>query len=131
MTTLTPWLASSWTIASPIPLLPPVTMATLFLNDIGYPLKCPVMGLSALEPSKRQPLCGRLDPSYDLNRTGLLLLRELLDEVCHERGPACLVRGAATAPVLAVKIFMEQDVILEVRIGLELFIIAEDGTPPF
>jgi hypothetical protein len=34
MTMLAPWRASSRTIAWPIPLLPPVTIATLFFSDM-------------------------------------------------------------------------------------------------
>jgi hypothetical protein len=46
---------------------------------------------------------------------------------CHKTGPAGLVRSAAPASIVAVKVLVEQDVVLEMRVGLELFICAENG----
>ena len=51
------------------------------------------------------------------------------DEVGDEAGPAGLMRSATAATIVAVKVLEEQDVVLEMRIGLELFIASEDGAP--
>src|SRR6266851_205436 len=55
---------------------------------------------------------------------------ELADKVGDESGPACLVRSTAPAAIVAVEILVEKDVILEIGIGLELFIGPENGTSP-
>src|SRR5580658_10194993 len=47
MTTLAPCFANSSATALPIPLLPPVTMATLFASDISIPFDC-----AELSPAK-------------------------------------------------------------------------------
>ena len=55
-------------------------------------------------------------------------LRELADQIGDQPGPAGLV-GCATAPaIVAVEVFMEQDVVLEMRIGLKFFVAAENRT---
>ena len=43
-----------------------------------------------------------------------------LDEFGHEAGPAGLVARAQSRPVVAVKVFIEENVVTPVRIGLEL-----------
>ena len=70
-------------------------------------------------------------PAAGRPRTRLpsLLLVELIDEVGDEAGPAGLMRSATAAAIVAVKVLEEQDVVLEIRIGLELFIASEDGAP--
>ena len=55
---------------------------------------------------------------------------ELGDHVGDQRAPAGLMRGAQPAAGVAVEVFVEQDVVLEVRIGLELVVVAEDRAPP-
>src|SRR5258706_9501524 len=51
-----------------------------------------------------------------------------LQQLGHEAGPAGLMRGTHAAAGVAVKIFMEQDVVLEVGIVRELRMIFENGT---
>src|SRR6476659_6147656 len=124
MTTLAPWRASSRTIAWPIPLLPPVTIATLFFSDM-------IRVLDDQEPLER--------PSSPLNRLSRrrfracdissLFVHELTDQIRHQPGPTGLVRCAAAAAVVAVEVFMEQDVVLEMRIGLKFFVAAEHRSP--
>src|SRR6516165_5286196 len=53
---------------------------------------------------------------------------ELIDKVGDEAGPAGLMRGAASAAIIAVEVFMKKDVILELRIHLKLFVISENRT---
>ena len=53
------------------------------------------------------------------------MLAALLQEFCDEPGPAGLVAGADARAVVAVKIFIEEQVILPLRIGLESFRTAE------
>src|SRR5258708_30696015 len=53
---------------------------------------------------------------------------QLGNHIGDQSTPAGLVRGAQAAPVVAVEIFVEEYVVLEVRIGLHLVIGAEDGT---
>src|SRR5262245_10748966 len=52
---------------------------------------------------------------------------QLGDHVGDQRAPARLVRSAEPAAGVAVVVFMEQDVVLEMRIGLHLLVAAEDG----
>ena len=52
----------------------------------------------------------------------------LLNQFCHQRGPAGLVAGADAGAVVAVEIFVEGDQISEVRVGLKLFRAAKDRT---
>jgi hypothetical protein len=44
---------------------------------------------------------------------------EDLDQRCHESSPPSLVTGADAGPVVAVKIFVEEQVITPVRVALE------------
>ena len=53
---------------------------------------------------------------------------QLVNKVGNEAGPARLVRRAAPAAIVAVKVFVEEDVVLEIGIALELSISSEDGT---
>jgi hypothetical protein len=53
-----------------------------------------------------------------------------LDDFCHEPGPAGLVARAESRSVVPVKVFIEQDVVAPVRIGLELFGASINRTPP-
>src|SRR5436309_9521074 len=109
-----------------MPLLPPVTMATLFFNDMMRPLVSSVCVASGM----RRPGGARVRP--------LLLARaasrrccfgsELIDQVRHECRPARLVRSAAPAAILAMEILVEKDVILEIGIRLKLFVVPENGT---
>ena len=54
---------------------------------------------------------------------------QLTYEVGDEAGPARLVRRAAPAAIVAVEVFVEEDVVLEIGIALELSIPSEDGAP--
>jgi hypothetical protein len=54
---------------------------------------------------------------------------QFCDDVGDQAAPASLMRGAQTTTALAVEILVEQDVVLEMRIRLELLVIAEDRTP--
>ena len=54
---------------------------------------------------------------------------QLVNKVGDEPGPARLVRRAAPAAIVAVEVFVEEDVVLEIGIALELSIPAEDGAP--
>src|SRR5262245_38233571 len=57
------------------------------------------------------------------------LFRELADEIRDQSGPTSLVRGATATAIVAVEVFMEQDVVLEMRIGLKFLIGTEHRTP--
>ena len=50
-----------------------------------------------------------------------------LDGASDEAGPAGLMRGAETSAVVAMEIFVEEEIVAEVGIGLEFFAAAEDG----
>ena len=50
-----------------------------------------------------------------------------LQQLGHQAGPAGLMRGADATAGVSVKIFMEQDVVLEVRIGREFRVILQHG----
>ena len=54
---------------------------------------------------------------------------QLVNKVGNEAGPARLVRRAAPAAIVAVKVFVEEDVVLEIGIALELSLPSEDGAP--
>src|SRR5262245_46637471 len=58
------------------------------------------------------------------------LIRELRDQVRDQSGPAGLVRCATATAIVAVEVFMEQDVVLEMRIGLKFFVAAKTGRLP-
>src|SRR5215813_8807432 len=51
---------------------------------------------------------------------------ELCDHVGDQPAPTCLVRSPEPATSLAVEVFEEQDVVLEVRVRLHLLVAAED-----
>lgn len=52
-----------------------------------------------------------------------------MDELGHEPGPAGLMAGAQSRPVVAVEIFVKEDVIAPMGIGLELLCAAVYRTP--
>src|SRR5215467_2556846 len=54
----------------------------------------------------------------------------LVDKVGNEPGPARLVRSAAAAAVVAMEVLVEEDVVIEIGIGLELFVGSKNGAPP-
>src|SRR5262249_5106609 len=58
-----------------------------------------------------------------------VFVHELTDQIRYEPGPTGLVRRTAATAVVAVKVFMEQDVVLEMRIGLKFFVAAEHWAP--
>src|SRR6266516_8139974 len=131
MTTLASCPASSITIALPIPLLPPVTMATLFLTDMVVPMmidanRCPSRigrrGRSSLRFGRRQ--------ARGASTCRWFLCSELIDEIGDEPGPPRLVRRAAATAIVAVKVLMKQDVVFEIGVGLEFSIVSENGTLP-
>ena len=47
---------------------------------------------------------------------------QVRDHIGDQTTPTGLVRGAQATPVVAVVIFMEEDVVAEVRIGLHLLV---------
>jgi len=51
-------------------------------------------------------------------------------EFCDQAGPAGLVRGTYAATGVAMEVFIEQQVVLEVRVALQLRMVTEDGTRP-
>src|ERR1700722_815021 len=147
MTMLAPCRASSRTIDWPIPLLPPVTMATLFFNDmivlLNSSLGPTITHYNALRQFLRRQIddlcrkrrnrrCGR--GFQDLTRlVGWLrrrsLQRQLVDQVRDQPGPASLMRSTTPAPVVTMKILLKQDVVLEVRVGLEFLALSKDRPP--
>src|SRR5580658_7169135 len=58
------------------------------------------------------------------------LLSALLDQFGDEGGPAGLVTRADAGAVIAMEIFVKEQQISPVRIALENFGAARDGTPP-
>src|SRR2546425_12166677 len=56
-------------------------------------------------------------------------LAALLEQLGDQRGPARLVAGADAGTVVAVKVFVEEDQVLPVRVALELFGPAVDRAP--
>ena len=54
------------------------------------------------------------------------VLSLFLDQRCNEAGPAGLVTGTNSAPVISMKILIEWDVVTPVRVILEVFYIPED-----
>src|SRR5262245_11016976 len=48
-----------------------------------------------------------------------------MEQLGDEAGPAGLMRGAGAAPRIAVKIFVELQVVAEMRVALQLGVIAE------
>jgi len=59
----------------------------------------------------------------------LLFRDQLVNKVGDEPGPARLVRRAAPAAIVAVEVFVEEDVVLEIGIALELPILSKDRAP--
>src|SRR5262245_3905283 len=57
------------------------------------------------------------------------LVMQLGDHVGDQRAPAGLVRGAEPLAGVAVVVFVEQDAVPEMRIGLHLLVVAEDRAP--
>ena len=51
-----------------------------------------------------------------------------LQQLCDQSGPAGLVSGADAAAGVAVKILVEQDVIAEVLVVLQAWVLREDGS---
>lgn len=49
-----------------------------------------------------------------------------MQKFCYQSCPAGLVAGANAAAIVAMKIFVKQDVVAEMRVVLELFILAEN-----
>src|SRR6516225_4488110 len=115
MTTLAPCRASSRTIAWPIPLLPPVTMATLPFNDIVNPHTLSIANKGGGPTGFEIALCVETAKDFDQRR--------------HEPGPSGLMTGADAGAIVAVKIFVEQQVIPPIGIALELLGAAELWPP--
>jgi hypothetical protein len=66
-----------------------------------------------------------LSPSPAVDLVDLFM--QLRDHIGDQPAPTRLVRGAKPASILAVEIFIEQDVVFDVRIRLHLLITTEDG----
>ena len=49
------------------------------------------------------------------------IFTELLNQFCHQTGPARLMAGTQTGPVIAVKIFIEKNKIAPVGVVVNLF----------
>ena len=52
-----------------------------------------------------------------------------LDHLCHKPGPTGLVTGTQTSAIISVEVFIEQDIVLPVRILLKFLRPAVDRTP--
>src|SRR6516165_5839496 len=52
-----------------------------------------------------------------------------ISQLGNRTGPAGLVRGADAAAIVAMEVFVEQQVVAEVRIALQLRVVAEDCPP--
>ena len=63
---------------------------------------------------------------FRAHRTSAGLFRELCDQVCDQSGPAGLMRCATATAIVTMEVFMKQDVVLEMRIGLKFFVAAEN-----
>ncbi len=48
-----------------------------------------------------------------------------MDQIGHQAAPSCLVACSQPVPVIAVEVFMEEDIIFEMGIRLEFLISAE------
>src|SRR5215469_4363539 len=114
MTTLACSRASSRTIAWPIPLLPPVMMATLPFNGIVDSL-----GLIARKNGGA--------PAFEKG-SGIQASKNF-DQRRHQPGPSGLVTGADAGAIVAVEIFVEQKIVPPVRVALELLSDAEHWPP--
>src|SRR5436305_26144 len=112
-------------------------MATLFFSDMMISLdnrcdRCEALGFSHRHVLALRALRARGRPRVGGRRAspgGRRLGDEMVYKVGDETGPARLVGGAAPAAIVAVEVLVEQDVVLEMRIGLELLIAAENRTP--
>ena len=62
-----------------------------------------------------------------MHRIGLVVMSRL-QEFCHQTRPAGLVACAHATARIAMEIFVEQDVILEMRIRREFGVILQDRT---
>src|SRR5580704_1634240 len=71
---------------------------------------------------------GKSSSSAAGKKTGRVHSAEDLDHLRHQPGPAGLVTGAKTCSIVAVKILVEQNVIVPLRVGLELLDPSIDGT---
>ena len=58
------------------------------------------------------------------------LLAILLNQLCHQGGPAGLMAGADARTIIAVEILVERNQVAPVRIALKLLGIAEDRPSP-
>src|SRR3954463_5247739 len=96
-----PWAASSRTTAFPIPLLPPVTMATL-------PASVMVV--------------------FSFCRSGVLGWRGE-DQMRDQSGPAGLMCGAEAHSGVAVEVLVERDVVLPSGVGGQQVVPAVDRAP--
>ena len=74
------------------------------------------------EPARPAPSCAS-------HERRVVLSAKLANEIRDQSGPAGLVRGAAAAAIVAVEVFVEQDVVLEMGIGLKFFVVAENRAP--
>jgi hypothetical protein len=54
------------------------------------------------------------------------LLAALLEKLCDQSGPACLMAGAYAGTVVAMEVFVEGNEIAPVRISLEFCCTAKD-----
>src|SRR5262245_55939933 len=129
MTTLAPCRASSSTMAWPMPLFPPVTMATLFLSDMQSSKIWFSHGLVDVNLTDVFRMNGLTRNRFRGRRVSIRLFRELADQVGNEPGPTGLVRCATAAAIVAVEIFVKQDVVLEMGIGLKFLVAAENRAP--
>ena len=80
-------------------------------------------GLMIYLPSSSLPLCRAHESAafaggQELHRVHVA---KQLDHLGHQPGPACLVTGAKARAIVAVEVFVEQNVIPPVRPRLEFF----------
>src|SRR5271169_3188053 len=113
---LAPALARPSAIALPIPLLPPVTIATFPLSDIA----------SIPFAQARRPRAAPL--AVNLSRR-CARCRQPVDQIGDQGGPTGLMRGAKSTPVVAVEIFVEKNEVPEVRVRLQLGVVPENRPP--
>src|SRR5580692_4735769 len=62
-------------------------------------------------------------------KTGRVHSAEDLDHLRHQPGPAGLVTRTETCSIVAVKVLVKQNVIIPIRVGLELLRPSIHGTP--
>ena len=51
-----------------------------------------------------------------------------MEQLCHQARPPGLVRRSDAAAAIAVEVFVEEDVIPEMRVVSQLIVVAEHGT---